>query len=1261
MGLFDGAKTTARKAIDAATKKRDIAALTKAVEKGRQAKLPNEEVAAAETTIAKFQAEDKARADLSAALANNNLQQLRNAVQSGRAANLGEADMANPVKILAEEEAKHSAREKIANALADIGSAPLNSAIEEAEIAGILEEELKDAVAVAKTRKEAEDKIDEAIKAAEIQQLEAVVQQGEKDKASNAEAGKTALANAKECKAAGEDLAAAIAHPLDLERITMLRVAVSRAKAATGFDAAKVTEGEACLSEEEKREVARKTFQDGHKVLDVQRVQESIDLGKASGIPEEELKQMESTLAVDKEHTESQQDLSKRGVPELKAGIVRARAAGIDEAEVTAAETQLAARESAVAALAEALHTRGIEPLKAALETATSAGGSDEELADAIAALKAREEASDLIAQGLKTRDLEVLTKAWDAAGGRGKRGSAVAFVLLEEEQACCQAYTEEKAKAEALDAMNAALTARDHEALGIAITSAEAAGVSDSELSSHREEHKKVKMIVEAVKECESSEDVGKIRGTLLQAQALRVPDSMTLSCRLHLGRQESLSGAETLIISAIKQADAASEDGRGLAIEQLQQALSQGALVKLVESPSRAARMDEGNAMLQTIQKRIAACDAMATAVKEREGANNVDPFQLRSAMADAVQSGVTAYECKACEAALLTEEQRYAAVESIQRALEHRTEDVLKQFGADGANSNECIKELNAELEYALKVSVPEAMLTGPGSLKEAVAEEEEKCKARAKLHDNNPETRKEQLKRLHVFISKGHMDAATAVCGRLQDGDTGTRKCAAEILGQSPGDVAAEVASALSVQAADDPDEPTRCAMIASLAAIGSRGCGKATTALALQLQNRCDAARSDAARGLGPLVTTGNNQLAQLLCARLEVDPVADVRREAVSALRFAAATGDADIANALVVALDDGADDVHQEAIKVLKNLADPGRRAGVRALISRLGQGSYSARRLRIEALSAIAPKGDHSTIEAVKRLLQDRDASVRKSAGRALGVVAGSSSVELLSKQLEDVNWSVRWAAVESLAEVVSALSSEDFLQQVEGSILSAAFRLSSKDPSIRLVAAEALGRVFEVGLLTAITKVLPDPACDPDNPPMSPMMRVPRPPLSQSLDAQEGTGGTGDTPAPAQDGRIPIVFQWGAALEDDAPLRQQTLDMLMSLAGVKASAVDDVVDKRTITAVALRLEHGDLRVHHAAAEALAKNEIQGSAADSLYAQIRKGVWSIRQAICDVVKHVVEFREDAVLKAEEAVPQVTKKLIAQLAEVGL
>jgi hypothetical protein len=240
--------------------------------------------------------------------------------------------------------------------------------------------------------------------------------------------------------------------------------------------------------------------------------------------------------------------------------------------------------------------------------------------------------------------------------------------------------------------------------------------------------------------------------------------------------------------------------------------------------------------------------------------------------------------------------------------------------------------------------------------------------------------------------------------------------------------------------------------------------------------------------------------------------------------------------------------------------------------------------------------------------------------------------------------------------------LAEVVSALELESFLGNVEGSIHAVSFGLCNKDPSIRLVAAEALGRVFEVGLLTAITKVLPEPASDLDNPPMSPMMRVPRPPLSQSLDP-EGTGGTGDTAAPAVNGRIPIVYQWGAALEDDAPLRQDTLDALMSLAGVKAKAgeVEEVVDKRTITAVALLLEHGDLRVHHAAAEALAKNEISGAAAEDLFAQIRKGVWSIRRAICDVARHVVGFREDAVLKAEEAVPQVTKKLIDRLAEVGL
>lgn len=1251
MGVFDSESTKVRKAIKTATQARDIAGLEKTVARARKAKLPAGEIEAVERTVAQFNAEDRARALLRKALAVPNLQNLREAVQSGDAARLGEAEMTSARRLLNEEEARLAARDHVAKALAETGSEDLNKAISEAYAAGIPENQLVEALRVVEIRRIAEEKVAEAIKIFDIPGLEAAIAHAEKDGAGNLEAGKTALEQAKECQALLPILAAAIAHPLDLERISKLRVAVRRAKAATGFDAEKLSDGEAALFEEEKRDAARVLFRDAHKVQDAAGVKQAIELAKAAAIPTEELAPWESALVEDTKYTEAKQALGNRGVPELKAAIIRARAAGVDEAEVTAAEKQVVERESALSALMEALKTRGVEQLKPTVESATTAGCSDEEISIGVKQLKDREEASVLIAQGLQSRDLEVLTKAYELI--------AVALVLEEDEQQCRKVYTEEKGKADARDAIKAARDAKDHEALSVGIASAEAVGIGEKEVGPAREDQKAIQSIDEALQECQSSEDLGKIRSTLLQAQKMQLPDSMTLSCRIHLGRQEGLSSAATLITNTMKQADEAIEDARGPAIERLRQALARGDQLKLEESPSRAATYAEGKKMLLTVQKRLAACDAMAIAVKEREGASNVDPFKLRGAYAAATESGVSADECKACEKILHVEEQKYAALDAVQRSMEHRTEDVLNQFGACGANSLECIKDLTADIEYARKVGVPDVMLTD-GSL--AVDEEEEKCRAQAKIHDNNPETRQSQLEKLRAFVSKGHMDAATAVCGRLQDGDVGTRILAAEILGESPGNVDTGVVSALSVQAADDSNQTARCIMIASLAAIASRGCAKAATALALHLQNQCVAARVDAARGLGPVVTSGNNQLCALLCARLEVDPVAQVRREAVSALRFAAATGDPDVAAAIVMALDDGAEEVYQEAIKTLRNLQGPGRSAGIRALISRLTSGSYCAKRLRIEALSAIAPHGDYAPIEATQRLLQDRDASVRKAAGRALGVMAGPSAAEVLSKQLEDSNWGVRWAAVESLGEVMSALGPEKFLDRAQGSIYAVAFYLISTDPSIRLVAAEALGRVFEVGLRMAIGKLLPEPLDDLDDPPMSPMMRIPS--RKGLTDSFQGTGGTGDTPAPAADSRIPIVYQWGAALEDDAPLRQETFDALMSLAGfkgVKESELGEMVDKRTITAVALRLEHGDLRVQHAAAQGLAKNEMQGSAAHHLTAQIRNGAWSVRRAICDVARHVTEFREDAVLKAEEAVPQVSNKLIARLIDVGL
>merc|ERR1719487_1304216 len=143
----------------------------------------------------------------------------------------------------------------------------------------------------------------------------------------------------------------------------------------------------------------------------------------------------------------------------------------------------------------------------------------------------------------------------------------------------------------------------------------------------------------------------------------------------------------------------------------------------------------------MLQTVQQRQAAVKAMAIAVKEREGSNTVDVTKLRAAMADAMRSCVTPEECTACEAVLQVEEQKQAAVDALQRAMEYRAEEVLSKFGACGAHSQECIKELQTEIQYCRKVNVPESLLVGPGSASEAVEEEETKCQARAKLHDND----------------------------------------------------------------------------------------------------------------------------------------------------------------------------------------------------------------------------------------------------------------------------------------------------------------------------------------------------------------------------------------------------------------------------------------------------------------------------------------------------------------------------------------
>lgn len=314
---------------------------------------------------------------------------------------------------------------------------------------------------------------------------------------------------------------------------------------------------------------------------------------------------------------------------------------------------------------------------------------------------------------------------------------------------------------------------------------------------------------------------------------------------------------------------------------------------------------------------------------------------------------------------------------------------------------------------------------------------------------------------------------------------------------------------------------------------------------------------------------------------------------------------------------------------------------------------------------------------------MDAVTELLSDRDASVRKAALEALSVLAGAGSVKLLAATLEDSNWSVRWAAVEALGNVTEASASptgacpqavpqtgefvgasvpeggycmgtaappslasaasafDSFLQSITESAQSVAERLDHKDVGIRLVAAEALGRILEVGLRKAIAKLHVDRPVTPTSPARSLLCTTSNPLSPRS--------GTGDAPATLGNSipRVPMVLQWGAALEDEAPLRQATLEALTALgrtSSVEAgkssdsegrpTTPDELLDKRTLQAVALRLEHGDLRVHQDAAKAVSSLSASEKASVAFAESLCNGVWGVRRAVCEVATRVVETR---------------------------
>ncbi|CAE7688061.1 unnamed protein product [Symbiodinium sp. CCMP2592] len=367
-----------------------------ALEAGRSAGLPADELAPSVQRLEELQRREEANKALEEAMRQGTIEDLREALTRAELAGVGDLLLDDARELLHRCEQQSKATQSLQVAAISGGMAELRAAICQGQVAGLPANSM---AAASGKLAELEEEEQEAERQRELER-QAMLGQARRDHATEI------LAEA--CRS---------------RDVSSLQTAIDAAHKAglDGHGLEQATKLLAEVLEEAKQASARQTLQEALVTRSREALQEAVRQGKAARLPSKELEAARAALGAEdakaRAHARLQLAIQAKDIVQLRGAIATTERSGLTAEEMRAAKDMLRELENKAArkALLDAEAGDSIPHLQAALEAGRSAGLRADELAPSVRRLEElqrNEEASKALQEAMRQRTIEDLREA---------------------------------------------------------------------------------------------------------------------------------------------------------------------------------------------------------------------------------------------------------------------------------------------------------------------------------------------------------------------------------------------------------------------------------------------------------------------------------------------------------------------------------------------------------------------------------------------------------------------------------------------------------------------------------------------------------------------------------------------------------------------------------------------------------------------------------------------------------------------------------